>query len=114
MNYINQAIQALCQDYQYSTLDRAWNTILLFILIVQEVQMKKKALLVIFVLALVLVMATPAFAGPPAGAGHQAIAAELKGGVAELMPGHVANAHQAAAADLKGGVADLVPEHVRP
>ena len=49
-------------------------------------------------------------AGGPA---HQSVAAELKGAVADLMPGHVAKAHQAGAADLKGGVADLMPEHVR-
>ena len=49
-------------------------------------------------------------AGGPA---HQSVAAELKGAVADLMPGHVAKAHQAGAADLKGGVADLMPDHVR-
>jgi len=49
-------------------------------------------------------------AGAPA---HQSYASILKGGVADLVPGHVAAAHQAGAADLKGGVADLVPDHVR-
>ena len=69
--------------------------------------MKKKMLLILFILSLTLLMVTPVFAAPA----HQSGAADLKGGVADLVPGHVARAHQAAAADLKGDVADLVPEH---
>ncbi len=76
----------------------------------------KKILLVAFVLSLLLVLAVPAVMaeGHCPGAAHQSCASELKGGVADLMPGHVARAHQAAAADLQGGVADLMPDHVRP
>ena len=46
----------------------------------------------------------------------------LRGGVADLMPGHVlglgegeypGDAHQSGASGLKGGVADLMPDHVR-
>jgi len=57
-----------------------------------------------------------------AGQAHQAAAAELKGGVADLMPAHVlglgegefpGEAHQSSASGLKGAVADLVPDHVR-
>jgi hypothetical protein len=58
-------------------------------------------------------------AGDP---GHQRAAADLKGDVAALMPGHVlgleegevpGEAHQSGASALKGGVAELVPDHVR-
>jgi hypothetical protein len=56
------------------------------------------------------------------GPGHQSAAADLKGGVAALMPAHVlglgegefpGNAHQSGASGLKGAVADLMPDHVR-
>ena len=75
--------------------------------------MKRIIVVLSLVVLVVMVTAMPAFAGgPPEGAGHQRVASELKGDVADLVPGHVAAAHQAAAADLKGGVAELVPEHV--
>jgi hypothetical protein len=58
-----------------------------------------------------------------AGRAHQGEkASELKGGVADLMPGHVlglegdetpGGAHQSGASALKGDITTVVPDHVR-
>ena len=80
--------------------------------------MKRTVLVVTLALLIGLLLAVPAFAArPPELADHQSGAAELKGDVADLMPGHVVGdqpggAHQSGASSLKGEVADLVPEHV--
>ena len=59
-----------------------------------------------------------------AGRAHQGMEApELRGGVADLMPGHVlglgegeypGDAHQSAASGLKGDMAGFMPGHVNP
>jgi hypothetical protein len=65
-------------------------------------------------------MAEIVAAGDP---GHQRAAADLKGDVAALMPGHVlglgdgeypGEAHQSAASGLKGDMAGFMPGHVNP
>ncbi len=76
----------------------------------------KKFIILAIVAVIVVAFALPGalFASP----GHQRAAADLKGGVAELVPGHmvqdIGNGHQSLASELKWGVTELVPGHVTP